>query len=82
MASNIVLDINSPQSAYEEVINAAQGTIFKVVEQDYETVLGRLAEYTPTNRNLKVASITPGTSMYATVGANHLVIVENSLITE
>lgn len=69
----------SPESNYEVLFGMPIGTVVKV-KGDYETVLRRVEESKPANRNFKLTPITAGTSMFTTYGPNHLVVSENSPI--
>ena len=70
--------INTPREDYGDLLRAAPGTIFRVAEDDYETVLERIMEYFPDDEIFKTCPITPGTPWFATLGPNHVVIIENT----
>lgn len=73
----IILDINSPKEKYSELFSLSVGDVFKVVSDDYETVMERINEYLPSEQNFEVFPITPGTDLYTMYGPCHCVVTLN-----
>ena len=72
----IILNGKSPEEAYFSLYPLSEGTVFKI-ESDYETVMERIIEYTPSGRTFEVFPITPGTLLFTTYGPNHCVVTRN-----
>lgn len=79
MKQKLILNENSPKEKYEELFKLSKGEVFKVT--DYETVMLRIEDYKPTNGTFEVFPISPGTDLYTIYGCDHVVVVENTIVT-
>ena len=75
----LIFDANSPQKQYTELFTRREGSIFKVITADYETVMQRIEDYKPKEGDFEVFPITPGTDTYSLVGPEHCIITKNTL---
>ena len=80
--AKIVLCEDSPREKYQELFKCAEGTIFKVIDSDYETVMRRIEDYKPAEGDFETFPVTPGTPSYSLVGPSHVVITKNTLVTD
>lgn len=81
MATAIILSVDSKREDYEGLFTKSVGTIFKVVPDDYETVMVRISEYRPDNiTEFEVTPITPGTSLFTIYGPDHLIVTSKVVV--
>ena len=80
MKQKLILDENSTKESYEELFKLPKGDVVKVT--DYETVMQRIEDYKPTGGAFEVFPINPGTQLYTLYGCDHVVITENTFVTD
>lgn len=78
--AKLVFNESTPREQYEELFKLREGELFKVEAADYETVMERIEECKPTDREFEVFPVNPGTETYTMVGPDHLVITKNQPI--
>lgn len=78
--AKLVFSESTPRAQYEELYKLGEGQLFKVVASDYETVMQRIEDYKPTNRDFEVFPVNPGTDTYSLTGPDHCVVVKNTVI--
>ena len=69
----------TPESDYTTLFSMPVGTVIRV-KGGYETVLTRIKEATPPNKEFVLTPITAGTSLFTTYGPNHLIVSQNNII--
>lgn len=80
LTPKIVLKDTSPKEQYDLLYKLDVGQVFKIhPESNYETVMRRIEEFTPSDRDFEVFPINPGTSLYTMYGPSHSVVVLNKL---
>lgn len=76
--NKIKLDTDSTVEEYKEILKLDVGDVFEVCD-DFDTIMERIDEATPRNKDFEVFPINPGTDLYVTYGCNHCVVIENKL---
>ena len=75
----LVFTAETPREQYEELYKLAEGQLFKIQSEDYETVMQRIEAYKPSNGEFETFPVTPGTDTYSLTGPDHCMIVKNTL---
>lgn len=70
-------DKNSTIEEYEALYAMPVRTVIYIVRKDYETVMERIAENCPPNKEFKVTPINPGTDLFTIYGEGHSVVTVN-----
>lgn len=78
--AKLAFNESTPREQYEELFTMEEGNLFKVEASAYETVMERIEECKPTDREFEVFPVNPGTTTYTTVGPDHVMIVKNQPI--
>lgn len=78
----LVLSEDSPVEKYEELYSKNRGYVFKVIPEDYETVMLRIIKFTPKNMEFEVFPINPGTPLYTVYGCDHCVVTHKEILDE
>jgi len=75
--AKLVFDASTPREQYEELFTMKEGDLFVVAAEDYETVMERIEECKPAERDFEVFPVNPGTDTYSLTGPDHVMIVKN-----
>lgn len=78
----ITLDANSVANDYSALYDQPVGTVIRVDYDNYETVMERITENTPSGKSFEVYPVTPGTDLYTMYGPNHCIVTKNENLTD
>lgn len=79
MKKTLFIDRNSTRKDFEQLYMLNVGDVFKIAEDDFETIAQRIEDYAPENLEFEFYPITPGTKLYTLYGSEHCIVTKKSI---
>lgn len=80
MAADVFMSKESNVNDFTYLFMKPVGTVVKIPDKDYETVLRRLEDLIPTDLEFELTPINPGTSLFTLYGPEHCIVTKRAVL--